>query len=268
MSVYIQQLHSAREVTARNKFPAIFHDGAIHPVIFRTGGGDEFKSFSVVAARHRGPQRARVTGPGDHDAIVVSGGYQGRLPETRMPLDANLVSLQVGVSSEAVNQSADAPAPGYQRTRIIRLAPVPFVDQTDDVTGQIGATAVGLHSCRVVITNSDSVGRRVLESGHPFSVGDNHRVLSARSCGVAALGGDYRRVSELGVAGFINCSSEGFLSVCITHAAHDLSSGRFGADRPGDGNRGVNWFAVKFLLHQPEYLRATLEPPIRSAQNC
>src|SRR5262245_27465168 len=163
-----------------------------------------------------------------------------------MPLNTNLVGVKVGVSSEAVNQSADAPAPGHQRTRIIRLAPVPFVDQTDDVTGQIGAAAIGLHSRWAVITNSDSVGRRELEPGRAFSVGDNHRVLSASSGGVAALGGDYRRVSELGVAGFIDCSGEGFLSVSVTHAAHDLSSGRFGADRPGDGNRGINGFAVKF----------------------
>src|SRR4029079_2621109 len=63
------------------------------------------------------------------------------------------------------------------------------------------------------------------------------------------------------------CSSESFLSVRITYATRDLSSGRFSADHPGNGNRGINGFTVKFLLYQTEYLRAALEPPIRGAQH-
>src|SRR5207245_769876 len=96
----------------------------------------------------------------DGEASVKSHRNQSGLSITRYTFDADLSCIHGRIGFEVIQSASRAPAPRAQRTPVVGLAWLTFVNETDDSFGEAGAI-VGLNAvgndCRVTPTGGEKL---------------------------------------------------------------------------------------------------------------
>jgi hypothetical protein len=146
---------------------AVLQEGAGHPVVL-AAGGEVLDRLAEVAAMELGAAFAGRADEDDREALVEGHRDERRLPVARHAVDADALGVDRRVGLEEVERAARAPAPGAQRAPVVRLAPLPLVDEADDPLGEAGAV-VGLDAGRVQERVAPAGLDQLLRAGRVFT---------------------------------------------------------------------------------------------------
>src|SRR5580704_10411498 len=94
--------------------------------------GDVTDLFAKIPTIESGAACAGRTYVSSRKARIVGHRYQGRFAVPRMARDPNLAGIPSFVGLEIIHRPTRAPGPCAERTPIVQLARLPFVQQADN----------------------------------------------------------------------------------------------------------------------------------------
>lgn len=263
------------EVAARDEFALVLHEVTRHPVVFLIPDG-MLEVLTPVATGRLGAQATRAARIGDGEARLESHSDEGCLAEARVTRDSKAGGVHVFVGFEVIDQTADAPGPGHDGTHVVRLAPVSFVEQTDEVAVHEVATCLELEAVREVedeirLERVDANGARA----PAFWSGVAPPCVREGRSEEAPVDVDDRRNGTFGVERSSQDSRDGgsVLKIWIRGGIDDASDDFFPIRDVGVGDDVFDDFesnlrrffgeeAVKFALSVGSDFRTSLGPPL------
>src|SRR5262249_33600216 len=131
----------------RGLFGAVLQEVARHPVIL-AGAGEALDRLAPVASMELGSALARRPDEDGRESLIVGHRHERGLAETRDAFDPNLLRINRLICLEVVETPRRTPRPGAQRSPVIGMSRLSFVDEADDALRQ-SRTVVSLDAAGI-----------------------------------------------------------------------------------------------------------------------